>query len=426
MHNKGTLAGIGIGIVLGALLTTAVGGIANSLNLSTPPSTTFSYSLADIYNRLNAGTTGAPNAFTEPTNGPTVATMYTLNEIMAKAPAVDTTNGAGVANVLSGATFWGLTSGAWGPQIGTMPIHGAVVLTPTTTGVAIAAGYHDGSGVVPGDADLVAANIVSGTLLFGVSGSAIPASGSATSAQVLTGTSFSNSSGAATGTMPIHGAVVLTPTTTGVAIAAGYHDGSGVVPGDADLVAANIKNGINLFGVVGALYNAGVPRTGQTISYATGDDGDLERGVTLPVPRFADNGNGTVIDNLTGLIWLKNANCAGTRTWAGALTFANALRDGWTGDGSGGDCGLSDASTAGQWRLPNVRELQSLIDYSVFNPALPGGHPFTGVQSNLYWSSTSGSSGSSIAWRVNVGGGHVEPVDGKGNLYYVWPVRGGQ
>ena len=42
MHNKGTLAGIGIGIVLGALLTTAAGGLANSLNLSTPPSTTFS------------------------------------------------------------------------------------------------------------------------------------------------------------------------------------------------------------------------------------------------------------------------------------------------------------------------------------------------------------------------------------------------
>jgi hypothetical protein len=226
--------------------------------------------------------------------------------------------------------------------------------------------------------------------------------------------------------MPAHGAVVLTPTTSSVAIAAGYHDGGGGVPGDADLVAANIKNGIDLFGVAGTLYSAGVPRTGQTISYATGDDGDLERGVAWPTPRFTDNGDGTVADNLTGLIWLKNANCGGTKTWANALTFANSLRDGWTGDGSGGDCGLSDASTAGQWRLPNVRELQSLIDYRVFNPALPGGHPFTSVQSDLYWSSTSGSSGSSIAWRVNVGGGHVEPVDGKGNLYYVWPVRDGQ
>lgn len=35
-----------------------------------------------------------------------------------------------------------------------------------------------------------------------------------------------------------------------------------------------------------------------------------------------------------------------------------------------------------QWRLPNVRELQSLIDYGEYNPALPTGHPFTGVASS--------------------------------------------
>jgi len=56
---------------------------------------------------------------------------------------------------------------------------------------------------------------------------------------------------------------------------------------------------------------APVPKTGQTTSYATGDDGDLEKGVAWPDPRFMDNGNGTVTDNLTGLIWLKNANCFG-------------------------------------------------------------------------------------------------------------------
>ena len=60
---------------------------------------------------------------------------------------------------------------------------------------------------------------------------------------------------------------------------------------------------------------AGVPKTGQTTSYATGDDGDLERGVELVTPRFTDNGDGTVADNQTGLIWLKNANCFGQRAW---------------------------------------------------------------------------------------------------------------
>ncbi len=49
-----------------------------------------------------------------------------------------------------------------------------------------------------------------------------------------------------------------------------------------------------------------LPRTGQTTSYATGDDGDLQVGVDWPLPRFTDNNNGTVTDNLTGLIWLKN------------------------------------------------------------------------------------------------------------------------
>ncbi len=54
-----------------------------------------------------------------------------------------------------------------------------------------------------------------------------------------------------------------------------------------------------------------VPKTGMTTSYRTGDDGDLERGVALVTPRFTDNGDGTVTDNQTGLIWLKNANCFG-------------------------------------------------------------------------------------------------------------------
>ena len=58
---------------------------------------------------------------------------------------------------------------------------------------------------------------------------------------------------------------------------------------------------------------APIAKTGQTTSYATGDDGDLQNGVALPAwyPRFTDNGDGTVTDNLTGLMWAKNANMAG-------------------------------------------------------------------------------------------------------------------
>ncbi len=77
----------------------------------------------------------------------------------------------------------------------------------------------------------------------------------------------------------------------------------------------------------------------------TGDDGDLGKGIAWPRPRFTDNGNGTVTDNLTGLIWLKNANCFGLRAWNDAVSDCNGLNS--------GECGLSDDSNAGDWRLPN-------------------------------------------------------------------------
>jgi hypothetical protein len=113
---------------------------------------------------------------------------------------------------------------------------------------------------------------------------------------------------------------------------------------------------------------APVPKTGQTTSYDPDkrDDGALQKGVAWPTPRFTDNNNGTVTDNLTRLIWTKNANAFGTRTWAQALSAANGLKS--------GDPGLTDGSKVGDWRLPNVRELQSLIDYGHYNPVLPAVH----------------------------------------------------
>lgn len=162
---------------------------------------------------------------------------------------------------------------------------------------------------------------------------------------------------------------------------------------------------------------ARVPKTGQTTSYATGDDGALQRGVAWPSPRFTDNADGTVTDNLTGLIWLKNASCFGLQTWAGALTAANTLNS--------SECGLNDGSAEGAWRLPNVRELGSLIDYGRYNPALPSGHPFTGVQTSQHWTSTTPAAYTSYAWYVALGVGHLGYYE-KTSSYYVWPVRGGQ
>jgi hypothetical protein len=161
-----------------------------------------------------------------------------------------------------------------------------------------------------------------------------------------------------------------------------------------------------------------VPRTGQTTSYATGDDGDLQMGTAWPTPRFTDNGDGTVTDNLTGLIWLKDASCFGIRSWYDALNDCNNLAD--------GQCGLGDGSIVGEWRLPNRFELESLLDLSQ-RPCLPPGHPFAGVPSStiVYWSSTVYNGDSAFAWYVVVNNGNVWSYEKSINLY-VWPVRGGQ
>jgi hypothetical protein len=160
-----------------------------------------------------------------------------------------------------------------------------------------------------------------------------------------------------------------------------------------------------------------VPKTGQTTSWATGDDGDLERGVAQVSPRFTDNADGTVTDNQTGLIWLKDANCFGPRTWYDALSDSNGL--------SSGLCGLTDGSSAGDWRLPNYKELMSLPEAETYLfPSLPLGHPFTNVQSSSYWSSTTWLADTDSAILVGmslIGLGYYH----KGNDRYLWPVRGG-
>lgn len=195
----------------------------------------------------------------------------------------------------------------------------------------------------------------------------------------------------------------------------------------------------------------GLPKTGQKTCYnevgvvvpcaKTGQDGDKQSGLDWPAPRFIDNKNGTVTDNLTGLIWLKDANCTDTaggvvRTngllnWQSALTWSNNLAN--------GKCGLSDNSVAGDWRLPNIIELRSLIDYSRHDPALPAGHPFSNVQSVWYWSSTSNPVYTAGAFNVGLSRGsiHSTPKTGPsygasrvsskaGSALGVWPVRGGR
>ncbi|HWE48456.1 MAG TPA: DUF1566 domain-containing protein [Bryobacteraceae bacterium] len=138
--------------------------------------------------------------------------------------------------------------------------------------------------------------------------------------------------------------------------------------------------------------------------------------------RFTDNRDGTVTDSNTGLIWLKNAGCFDPANWADALAKVNALAT--------GGCGLSDGSTAGQWRLPNTNELESMVDVSASNPALTPGNPFTGVSLSIYWSSTSyfgGQAGSPSAWAIQFSDGRYinDSVSNSKQTAFnqVWAVR---
>ena len=182
-------------------------------------------------------------------------------------------------------------------------------------------------------------------------------------------------------------------------------------------------------------YPANVRRTGQTATYAAGDDGAAAHGVNWPAPRFTDPGDGTVTDTLTGLMWLKDANCMashyasvdqdtvssspgnGTVTWQHALDFVATINS-----------GIRPLCAAGyaDWRLPNRKELHSLIDYGQFNPALPTAHPFSNVELLYYWTSTNDSD-TREAWFVDLGHGQV--LKDFKSVYsaekWVWPVRGG-
>ena len=111
---------------------------------------------------------------------------------------------------------------------------------------------------------------------------------------------------------------------------------------------------------------APIIKTGQTDCYdtvgntiackGTGQDGEFQKGMTWPHPRFTDHGNGTVTDNLTGFMWTKDAQqIKGTKKWNDALIRCNNF----------------DFAGYTDWRLPNVRELLSLIDYGEHDPALP-------------------------------------------------------
>ncbi|MBU0968308.1 MAG: DUF1566 domain-containing protein, partial [Proteobacteria bacterium] len=173
--------------------------------------------------------------------------------------------------------------------------------------------------------------------------------------------------------------------------------------------------------------SAELPRTGQRTCYddkgtavdqsATGQDGDLQAGAVWPDPRFTDNGDGTITDRLTGLMWLQDGSCLGRLSWQGAMDIA----------GGGGDDVTRLDSCRGlaaykDWVLPEIGQLEVLFDAEEVSA---GGwlnrHRFKNVQSAAYWSRTTGPN-PYRAWVFHFDSGEVR-LAGKIDLNFSLLVR---
>ena len=149
----------------------------------------------------------------------------------------------------------------------------------------------------------------------------------------------------------------------------------------------------------------GLLPTGQTTKYVDGDDGDYEKGYKPPGDHFIDNGDGTITDNATGLMW-QQANDDTQRGWEAAVSYAEGL----------------ELAGHDDWRMPNIKELSSLVDFGKADPAIDEVY-FTNIYSSSYWSSTTVLSDITRAWIVNFISGYASAAL-KGGSYYTLCVRG--
>jgi len=148
---------------------------------------------------------------------------------------------------------------------------------------------------------------------------------------------------------------------------------------------------------------------------------------TAPDSRYTDNGDSTVMDKVTGLMWKQcseglstttvacDTGSVATYTWKGALQQAEILNNG------GGFAGYTD------WRLPNRNELASLVERQCYGPAI-NTNLFPNTVSSKYWSSSPYANSSRYAWYVFFYNGYVGNVRNvfMPDVYNARLVRGGQ
>ncbi|MFH0994340.1 MAG: DUF1566 domain-containing protein [Pseudomonadota bacterium] len=117
-----------------------------------------------------------------------------------------------------------------------------------------------------------------------------------------------------------------------------------------------------------------------------------------------DNGDGTVTDTFTGLMWQQSGSFS-TQTWEEALSY----------------CAMLNLGNYTDWRLPTKKEVRSLVDFSRYDPSINITY-FIETFSNFYWSSTTNSHITDFAWGVNFHDGY-DGYGKKSDYYFVRAVR---
>ena len=140
---------------------------------------------------------------------------------------------------------------------------------------------------------------------------------------------------------------------------------------------------------------------------------------STPTDRFVDNGEGTVTDTVTGLVWKR---CAEGQSWDGVTCAGSASVMTWQG-------ALQAAANStfvghNDWRLPNIKELYSIVEPQCVYPAI-NLSVFPGLAASMgFWSGSPNVANPGGSWAVGFDIGIV--LDGKGASASVRLVRGGQ
>ncbi len=157
----------------------------------------------------------------------------------------------------------------------------------------------------------------------------------------------------------------------------------------------------------------GLPKSGQTVSFTPNDDGSTRAGYPKSGPQFVLNGDGTVTDLGTGLMWVRDPFTSLGSPFTEQRTWEEAI----------GDCEILSFAGYSDWRLPNIKELLSIVDYNKTFFAFD--FVFFRCIFEFYRSSTISVGNTSVTWVVAAFYGSTAFIGVDTPMGGVFPVRAG-